>query len=97
MKKKWLFPVEVVTSHGSIDHNRQNELKDLFGKGDYNLVFDTQKSMAKFFDEIHWETVARVSKTKAIYSIEMESDSLVRLKRNNKNRNWLPFSKGNIP
>jgi hypothetical protein len=59
-EKKWLVLIEAVTSHGPIDIKRHNELQDLFGHGEYGLVFVTafmgRKAMLKYLSEIAWET-----------------------------------------
>jgi len=58
--QNWLILIEAVTSHGPIDQKRQNELKDLFGKGSASLVFVTafqsRRAMTKYLAEISWET-----------------------------------------
>ncbi len=64
-EKKWLVLIEAVTSHGPINLKRHNELRDIFGKGDYGLVFvtafESRKAMHKFLSEIAWETEVWVS------------------------------------
>ena len=59
-EKKWLILIEAVTSHGPINIMRHNELSDLFGQGEYGLVFVTafegRKAMHKYLSEIAWET-----------------------------------------
>lgn len=64
-EKKWLVLIEAVTSHGPINLNRHNELRDIFGKGDYGLVFvtafESRKAMHRFLSEIAWETEVWVS------------------------------------
>ena len=63
--KKWLVLIEAVTSHGPIDIKRHNELQELFGKGEYGLVFVTafegRKAMHKYLNEIDWESEVWVS------------------------------------
>ena len=58
--QNWLILIEAVTSHGPIDQKRQNELKDLFGRGSARLVFVTafksRRAMAKYLADISWET-----------------------------------------
>ena len=58
--KKWLVLLEAVTSHGPIDIKRHNELSELFGGGEYGLVFvtafESRKAMHKFLTDIAWET-----------------------------------------
>jgi hypothetical protein len=64
-EKKWLVLIEAVTSHGPIDIKRHNELRDLFGQGEYGLVFVTafekRKALRKYFSEIDWETEVWIS------------------------------------
>jgi len=64
-EKKWLILIEAVTSHGPIDIKRHNELRELFGQGEYGLVFVTafegRKAMHKYLSEIAWETEVWVS------------------------------------
>jgi adenine-specific DNA-methyltransferase len=63
--KRWLVLIEAVTSHGPINIKRHNELNDLFGKGDYGLVFltafESKRAMTKYISEIAWETEVWVS------------------------------------
>ena len=63
--RKWLVLIEAVTSHGPINIKRHNELQELFGNGDYGLVFVTafegRKAMHKYLNEIAWETEVWVS------------------------------------
>lgn len=60
VKKKWLVLVEAVTSHGPIDPKRRNELQVLFENSTAGLVFVTafltRTEMAKYLNEISWET-----------------------------------------
>ena len=64
-EKNWLFLVEAVPNHKPIDFKRQNELKALFEKGYYSLLFVTafksRKAMKKSFFEIAWKTEVWVS------------------------------------
>jgi adenine-specific DNA-methyltransferase len=64
-EKKWLILIEAVTSHGPINLKRHNELRALFEKGDYGLVFvtafESRKAMHKYLNEIAWETEVWVS------------------------------------
>ena len=59
-ERKWLVLIEAVTSHGPIDIKRHNELQDLFGHGEYGLIFVTafmgRKAMLKYLSELAWET-----------------------------------------
>lgn len=58
--KKWLVLIEAVTSHGPVNPKRRNELKNLFASSTAGLVFVTafldRKTMAKYLDDISWET-----------------------------------------
>jgi adenine-specific DNA-methyltransferase len=64
-EKKWLVLIEAVTSHGPIDLKRHNELKELFGGGEYGLVFvtafESRRAMHRFLSDIAWETEVWVS------------------------------------
>ncbi len=66
-EKKWLVIIEAVTSHGPIDIKRHNELKALFGDGNYGLVFltafETRKVMNKYLSSIAWETEVWVAES----------------------------------
>lgn len=59
-EKKWLILVEAVTSHGPVDGKRHKELQSLFKDSKVGIVYVTafpnRKLMAKYFDEIAWET-----------------------------------------
>lgn len=59
-EKNWLVLIEAVTSHGPVNPKRRDELKKLFGASSAGLVFVTafldRKTMAKYLDDISWET-----------------------------------------
>lgn len=59
-QKNWLVLIEAVTSHGPIDNQRHNELKELFRSTNRGLVFvtafETRKAMNRFLKDIAWET-----------------------------------------
>lgn len=59
-KKKWLFLIEAVTSHGPVDSKRRIELEKLFSRSKVSLVyitaFQTRAEMARYLPEISWET-----------------------------------------
>lgn len=59
-EKNWLILIEAVTSHGPVNPKRRNELKKLFEGSRAGLVFVTafldRKTMAKYLDDISWET-----------------------------------------
>jgi len=65
--KKWLVLIEAVTSHGTIDIKRHNELKDLFRSDNYGLVFvtafESRKIMNKYLRDIAWETEVWVAES----------------------------------
>ena len=56
----WLLLIEAVTSHGPVDPKRHGELKRLFAGCTAGLVFVTtfldRRTMAKYLDQISWET-----------------------------------------
>ncbi len=58
--RNWLFLVESVTSHGPVDAKRYDELSSLFKESTAGLVYVTafpdRPSMAKYVDEISWES-----------------------------------------
>ena len=59
-EKSWLFLIESVTSHGSIDAKRHAELADLFSSAKPGIVYVTalpdRTLMAKYLGAISWET-----------------------------------------
>lgn len=59
-EKNWLLLVEAVTSHGSMDAKRHNELADLFGAARAGLIYVTafpdRKVMGRYLTDISWET-----------------------------------------
>ncbi len=59
-EKNWLVLIEAVTSHGPIDNNRHNELKELFKSSKKGLVFltafETRRALNRFLKDIAWET-----------------------------------------
>ncbi len=59
-EKNWLLLVESVTSHGSIDGKRHDELTNLFAGAKAGLVyvtaFPTRIVMGRYLSEIAWET-----------------------------------------
>lgn len=59
-EKKWLLLIEAVTSHGPVDPKRHRELKALFGNSSAGLVyvttFLTRRDLAKYLNDISWET-----------------------------------------
>ncbi len=58
--KNWLLLIESVTSHGSVDAKRHEELSKLFSGTIAGLVYVTafpnRAVMARFAGEISWET-----------------------------------------
>lgn len=59
-ERNWLLLVESVTSHGSVDAKRHEELTRLFAGSSAGLVyvtaFPTRAVMARYLAEIAWET-----------------------------------------
>jgi hypothetical protein len=64
-KRNWLLLVESVTSHGPVDGKRHFELTHLFAGGKAGLVYVTafpnRTIMARYLNEIAWETEVWVS------------------------------------
>ena len=60
IEKNWLILIEATTSHGPINPKRRNELKAIFANSAAGLVFVTafecRSDMAKYINEIAWET-----------------------------------------
>ena len=59
-KRNWLLLVESVTSHGPMDAKRHSELAKLFKNAEQGLVYVTafpnRSIMARYLNEIAWET-----------------------------------------
>ncbi len=59
-KRNWLVLIEAVTSHGPVNPKRHEELKALFAGSRAGLVFVTafpsRAVMAKYWNELAWET-----------------------------------------
>lgn len=59
-ERHWLLLVESVTSHGPMDGKRHDELMKLFAGSKAGLVyvtaFPSRAVMARYLDEIAWET-----------------------------------------
>ncbi|NLD35467.1 MAG: restriction endonuclease [Desulfatiglans sp.] len=59
-KRNWLLLVESVTSHGPMDAKRHSELAKLFKNAKHGLVYVTafpnRSIMARYLNEIAWET-----------------------------------------
>jgi hypothetical protein len=59
-QRNWLLLVESVTSHGPVNGKRHSELAHLFSRATAGLVyitaFPTRAVMAKYLNEIAWET-----------------------------------------
>lgn len=64
-EKEWLILVESVTSHGPVDGKRHNELEEIFKDSLAGLVYVTafpnRQMMARYLNEIAWETEVWVS------------------------------------
>jgi hypothetical protein len=59
-ERNWLILAEAVTSHGPVDSKRHEELKNLFRESSAGLIyvtaFPTRTLMARYLNEIAWET-----------------------------------------
>ena len=59
-EKKWLILIESVTSHGPVDGKRHGELETLFKNSKVGIVYVTafpnRSLMARYLNEIAWET-----------------------------------------
>ena len=66
-KKNWLVLIEAVTSHGPVDAKRHEELQRLFAQSRAGLVYVTafrdRRTMAKYLDDISWETEVWVAQS----------------------------------
>jgi adenine-specific DNA-methyltransferase len=66
-ERNWLVLVEAVTSHGPVDPKRKGELETLFGGASAELVmvtaFLTRRAMARFLEEIAWESEVWVAES----------------------------------
>jgi type II restriction enzyme len=60
VEQNWLVLIEAVTSHGPVTPKRRNELEVIFKNSTVGLVFVTaferRSDMAKYLNEISWET-----------------------------------------
>lgn len=60
VEKNWLVLIEAVTSHGTVNPKRRQELKELFAGSSAGLVFVTafldRLAMLKYLNDISWET-----------------------------------------
>ncbi|MBE9198939.1 MULTISPECIES: BsuBI/PstI family type II restriction endonuclease [unclassified Nodularia (in: cyanobacteria)] len=60
IEKNWLVLIEATTSHGPINPKRRNELEAIFKNSTAGLVFvtafDRRSDMARYINEISWET-----------------------------------------
>ena len=58
--KQWLILIESVTSHGPVDGKRHGELERIFINSKVGIVYVTafpnRSLMAKYLNEIAWET-----------------------------------------
>lgn len=66
-KRKWLFLIEAVTSHGPVNPKRHEELKRLFAKCRFGIVFVTafaeRGALSKYQEDISWETEVWVAES----------------------------------
>ncbi len=64
-KRKWIFLIEAVTSHGPVDAKRREELCQIFSGAKAGLVyvtaFEDRQAMRKYAADIAWETEVRVA------------------------------------
>ena len=79
---QWLLLIESVTSHGSVDSKRHEELSQLFAAVEDKLVFVSafpdHKSMAKYRVDISWETEVWFADSPPIWSTSTASASWAR-------------------
>jgi len=58
--REWLVLIEAVTSHGPMNPKRREELGELFASARPGLIYVTafldRKTLAKYIDDISWET-----------------------------------------
>ena len=77
----WLFLIESVTSHGSVDGKRQLELAELFADVQAALVyvsaFPTRSAFSRFLSEIAWETEVWISDSPS-HLIHFNGDKFLR-------------------
>lgn len=66
-RRKWVFLIEAVTSHGPLNPKRHDELKRLFDSCKYGPVFVTafadRSTLAKYVADISWETEVWVAES----------------------------------
>jgi hypothetical protein len=67
VERDWLVLIEAVTSHGPVGPKRHEELRALFAGARPGLVFVTafldRKTLAKFINDISWETEVWVAES----------------------------------
>ncbi len=65
--RRWIFLIEAVTSHGPVNPKRHLELKALFRKCGFGLVFVTafpnRATLGKYLRDISWETEVWVAES----------------------------------
>jgi adenine-specific DNA-methyltransferase len=65
--RRWIFLIEAVTSHGPVNPKRHQELKTLFRKCKFGLVFVTafpnRSTLGKYLRDISWETEVWVAES----------------------------------
>jgi adenine-specific DNA-methyltransferase len=65
--RRWIFLIEAVTSHGPVNPKRHEELKSLFKKCRFGLVFVTafpnRSTLGKYLRDISWETEVWVAES----------------------------------
>lgn len=66
-EREWLILIESVTSHGPVDSKRHEELAHLFSKCKAGLIyvtaFPSRSLMARYLNEISWETEVWVAES----------------------------------
>lgn len=67
VERDWLVLIEAVTSHGPVGPKRRDELRTFFAGAKPGLVFVTafldRKTLAKFINDISWETEVWVAES----------------------------------
>ena len=67
VQRNWLVLIEAVTSHGTVNPKRRQELKELFRESNAGLVYVTafldRRTMMKYLNDISWETEVWVAES----------------------------------
>lgn len=79
-KKKWLFLIEAVTSHGPVSPKRQFELEKLFEKCKAGKIYVTAfldfAAYKKYAKDIAWETEVWIAETPS-HMIHLNGDKFL--------------------